>query len=93
MREGPTLQVLLSAPNQLENMFRNQSRRKSKTTIPTASTLDYRSELVTERLGRIAVHYEQLEIFLAELEAKLPAESAETAMPQTIAENLPTKPR
>ncbi len=93
LREGSTLKVLLSALNQLESMFRNQTRRKPKITIPTACTLDYRSESVMERLGRIAVHYEQLEGILAELEAKLPAESAETVVPKTIVENLPSKPR
>lgn len=73
-------------------MFQNSRRRKPKITIPTASSVDYRSESVTQRLDKIAEHYAQLEQALAAVESKLPGEPNAPA-PIVTPDQPPRKPR
>jgi hypothetical protein len=49
--------------------------------LPTPGALDYRSESVTSTLSRIAEHYENLELLLCDIEAKLPANTPENGNP------------
>ena len=74
-------------------MFRSSARRKPKITIPTASAVDYRSESVTHRLGKIAEHYVQLEQVLADLESKIPQPPPAAPAVAEFSEGKPTQPR
>jgi hypothetical protein len=72
-------------------MFSRGRKRRTKITNPTASSLDYQSETVTQRLGTIAEHYARLESVLAEVESKLPAEPPP---PQTACQvTEPSRPK
>lgn len=57
-------------------MIRNKTRKPARITVPTAGSLDFRSDAITAGLERIADHYQELDVLLANLESKMPQDSA-----------------
>jgi hypothetical protein len=62
--------------------------------MASAGLVNYRSESVTTRLGKIADHYSELEIVLSDLESRMPPEPSEVpASPGTLSAPIAPKPR